>query len=103
MLGFNSAHALNINFKIVEENIRGAKDIKLLLPLKEQVVWEKSDWKCLATSFDDDWGTFRCRSSKNMEVSSRFNCKFQKTFDSSRSFRIAVQKDINVTFSFWCE
>lgn len=103
VFGISSAHALSLNFRIVEETVQGGKNIQLSLPAKEKIIWQKSDWKCMAMSLRDDWGTFRCRNSKGTEVSSRFNCKVQKTFETSRSFRIAVQQDINVTFSFWCE
>ncbi|MGZ3808641.1 MAG: hypothetical protein ACXVCE_11190 [Bacteriovorax sp.] len=93
----------NLIIKTVEEGVNGSKELKIPLPAKEQIVWDKNEWKCKAMSIAHDWGTFRCDTAEGLEVSTRFDCKRHKTFEDSQSFRIAKKKSINITFSLWCE
>lgn len=100
-----SANAANLVVRVVEEGVKGFKDIKVGLQSKEQTIWEKAGWKCGAFTVDKEkvWGLFRCDHSSGLEVSSRFNCEKQKSFEDGRAFRIAKKEDLSATFSFWCE
>lgn len=103
MLQSPAAYCKSLVFRIVDEKGKANQEPRFELPVKEQVVWEKSGWKCDAFSLGSKWGSFSCRKGPDLEISTRFECERDQSFKTSRSFRIAEGKTTNVVFSLWCE
>ena len=94
-----SAQAISLVIRPVEvigEDAKKSSDIKILMPIKkEKIVLEKDDWKCIAQTYGQNWGTFRCRNSDDLEVSTRFDFDKAKNFEQSQGFRIFKKRGIN--------